>query len=286
MTEAGISERGQRFYRTMEAEVARGDLHFPTCMRLGLQIRRVLEDADSGPVEIARLVGLEPLLAALVVRLANSALYHRHGPAVADVRSALMRVGVNNVKPLALAVIARQIAHSGSPAIQRQAQQLWLHTIEVAALSWAIAIEVESVQPDQALYSGLVHTLGSFYLLARAGEFPELLEDHGELSDLIRYWSPRVSREVLLALGTPASIADAVEDADLYFEGWPPRNLSDVLYIALVSAETPDPFQDLGGVSREALTDEAFGRIRAPELQSMLARAAGRRAEALAVLSA
>lgn len=285
MSEQAISERGQQFFRAMEAELASGELNFPTCMELGIRIRRALEDADCGAEEIAHLVNLEPLLAAHVVRLANSAMFHPSGADIGDVRSAIMRVGVNNVKPLALSLIARQIAHSGDPATRKAAEQLWRHTIEVAALAWAIAVEVRAGNADQALYAGLVHKLGTFYLIARAREFPELLAEDGELSDLVRYWSPRVSRDVLLALGTPTAIADAVEDSDLFFEGWPPHDLSDVLYIASVSAETPDPFVDLGGVSRAALTEEAFGRIRREALAALLERAHERRVEALAALS-
>ncbi len=284
MSEQLISERGQRFYRLMEFELASGELSFPTSMELGLRVRRALDDPLCGADELSGMISLEPLLAAHVVRMANSAMFRRGPRPVADVRSALIRVGVAAVRPMALALVARQIAQSVGRPARAQAEQLWRHTIEVAALAWAIAAEVPRVSPDQALYAGLVHKLGSFYLIARAAEFPELLDEDGELADLIRYWNPRISREVLLALGTPADVADAVEDAELYFEGWPPRSLADVLYVAAVSADTSDPFEDLGGISRQALTDEAFGRIGAGELHTLLSRAAARRGEALASL--
>ncbi len=286
MTEEAISERGYRFYRLMESELASGELNFPTCMELGLRIRRALDAPDTGAEELARIISVEPLLAAHVVRLANSSMYRRGGKAAADVRTAVMQVGVAAIRPMALALVARQISQMGSRTTRQLADQLWRHTIEVAALSWALAAEVPEVSAEQALYAGLVHKIGSFYLIARAHDFPELVAEDGELAHLIRYWNPRISREVLLSLGTPESIANAVEDADLYFEGWPPRSLADVLYIATVSAETADPFMEQGGVSREALMDEAFGRIGHEELAAMLDRAAVRRLDALAALQA
>jgi len=284
MSEQPISERGQCFYRLMESELASGELSFPTSMELGLRIRRALDDPDCGAEALSRVISLEPLLAAHVVKMANSAMYRRASRPVADVCSALLRVGVAAVRPMALALVVRQIAQSVGRPARGQAEQLWRHTIEVAALAWAIAAEVPQVSPDQALYAGLVHKLGSFYLIARAADFPELLEEDGELADLIRYWNPRISREVLLALGTPGEVADAVEDAELYFEGWPPRSLADALYVAVVSADTSDPFEDLGGISRQALTGEAFGRFGEGELHGLLSRAAARRSEALASL--
>ncbi|MCB1907400.1 MAG: HDOD domain-containing protein [Rhodocyclaceae bacterium] len=284
MSEQQISERGMRFYSRMEAELASGDLDFPTCMELCLRIKRVLDDPLCGIDEVSRLISVEPLLAAHVVRMANSPLYHRGGKPIADVRSGVLRVGTAAIRPMALALVARQITQSVDRRVRAEADQLWRHTIEVAALSWAIAVDVFGVLPDQALYAGLVHKLGSFYLLARASEFPELIAEDSELADLIRYWNPRISREVLMALGTPESVADAVEEAELYFEGWPPRSLSDVLYIGVVCAETQDPFEDLGGISRAALTEEALGRIDGEQLRATLTRASGRHAEALATL--
>ncbi|MCB1957013.1 MAG: HDOD domain-containing protein [Rhodocyclaceae bacterium] len=286
MTEEAISERGYQFFRLMESELASGELNFPTCMELGLRIRRALDDPESGVEEISRIISVEPLLAAHVVRLANSAMYRRGGKAVGDVRTAVMQVGVAAIRPMALALIARQIAQSSSASTRARADQLWRYTIEVAALAWALATDIPEVSAEQALYAGLVHRIGSFYLIARANDFPELIAEDGELSDLVRYWSPRISREVLLALGTPGSVADAVEDAEVFFEGWPPRSLSDVLYIASVCSETADPFEDRGGVSREALMDEAFGRIGHAELYAMLDNAAQRRKDALAALQA
>ena len=284
MSEQHISERSRRFYRRMEAELASGDLDFPTSMELCVRIKRVLDDPLSGIDEVSRLISVEPLLAAHVVRLANSAMYRRGDRPIADVRNAVLLVGTAAIRPMALALVARQITQSVDARVRVEANQLWRHTIEVAALTWAIAADVPGVSPDQALYAGLVHKLGSFYLLARVSDFPELIAEEGELADLIRYWNPRISRDVLIALGTPEGVADAVEEAELYFEGWPPRSLSDVLYIGVVSAETPDPFEDLGGISRDALTDEALGRIDAEQLQAMLSRASARHAEALATL--
>ncbi|MCB1886785.1 MAG: HDOD domain-containing protein [Rhodocyclaceae bacterium] len=286
MIEDAISERGHQFFRLMESELASGELNFPTCMELGLRIRRALDAPDTGVEELARIISVEPLLAAHVVRLANSAMYRRGGKAASDVRTAVMQVGVAAIRPMALTLIARQIAQMGSKTSRSMADQLWRHTIEVAALAWALADEIDMVSAEQALYAGLVHKIGSFYLIARANDFPELVAEDGELAHLIRYWNPRISREVLIALGTPEDVANAVEDAELYFEGWPPRSLADVLYIATVSSETADPFEEQGGVTREALMDEAFGRIGHSELAAMLDRAAARRRDALAALQA
>ena len=139
MIEDAISERGHQFFRLMESELASGELNFPTCMELGLRIRRALDAPDTGVEELARIISVEPLLAAHVVRLANSAMYRRGGKAASDVRTAVMQVGVAAIRPMALTLIARQIAQMGSKTSRSMADQLWRHTIEVAALAWALA---------------------------------------------------------------------------------------------------------------------------------------------------
>ena len=48
------------------------------------------------------------------------------------------------------------------------------------ALAWSLARHVTGVNPDTALFAGIIHEVGGFYLLSRADEFPGLLDDDPE----------------------------------------------------------------------------------------------------------
>jgi HD-like signal output (HDOD) protein len=65
---------------------------------------------------------------------------------------------------------------AGTPAHRKLAVRLWEHTAHVAALAQVIARRVTHVNPDTAFFAGIIHEVGGFYLIARAGAYPGLLE--------------------------------------------------------------------------------------------------------------
>jgi HD-GYP domain-containing protein (c-di-GMP phosphodiesterase class II) len=62
--------------------------------------------------------------------------------------------------------------------IQGMVSTLWEHSAQVAALSRVIARKITKVDPETAMFAGIVHEVGNFYLLSRAEEFPSLLKSN------------------------------------------------------------------------------------------------------------
>ena len=96
---------------------------------------------------------------------------------VANVRSAIARIGFNTLRALVSSLVMQQIAGaSKNPLIRSKINQLWEHSAQVAALSQVLARRVTKSNPDTAMFAGIVHEVGGFYILSRAEEFPCLLE--------------------------------------------------------------------------------------------------------------
>ena len=149
--------------KKIAAQAARGELSFPTSVDATLKLQRALNDPDCHIDEAARLVQTEPLLAARTVAIANSAAYNRNGSEVTNVRAAVQRVGFRTLGALATAVIVRQLASGiDEPGLRAKADQLWQHSTHVAALSQVIARRVSFVDPDTAMFAGIVHEVGGF----------------------------------------------------------------------------------------------------------------------------
>lgn len=280
-------DRRRAFSAAIEQELKSGELVFPTCMQATLKIRRALDDENAGLTAVSRAISLEPLLSVKLLRMANSSFYNPQGHEVADVQRALMRVGVKSARVLALAVIGDQIATARELApVWRLADQLWRHSLDVASLSHAIAVQLDSFNPDTALLAGMVHAIGQFFLLARSHDYPELLEEQSELADFILYWDRRVGQAVLAALGTPEEIVDAIDTQDECSGQWPPRRLSDVLFLAVSAAGTPNPFSTVSLEEQIARRQQAFRDIEPDLINRMLDEARVRRAAAMAMLTA
>lgn len=281
------SDRRAAFSATIEKELKAGELVFPTSMQAAVKIRRALEQPDSSLSSVSKVISLEPLLSVKLLRMANSVFFNPSGVEVTDVQRALMRVGVNNARTLALAVIGDQLATASEFApVWRLADQLWRHSLDVASLAYSVSISLESAQPDTALLAGMVHDIGQFYLLSRVHDFPELLEEQSEMADFILYWDRRVGQAVLRSLGTPDLITEALDEQEECSGNWPPRKLSDILFLANSAAGTPNPFSTVSLEQQIVRRQEAFEGVDHETVNRLLDEARVRRAAAMAMLTA
>jgi HD-like signal output (HDOD) protein len=234
--------------KSIAAQAGRGELAFPTHVNATLKLQRALSDPDCHVEEAARLVQTEPLLAARTVAIANSAAYNRAGNDVTSVRAAVQRVGFRTLGALAAAIIVRQLASGVTdPLLRAKADQLWQHSANVAALALVIARRVSSVDPDTAMFAGIVHEVGGFYLLSRAAEFPGLLE--GGADEWIEHGQVEIGRGVLRKLGVPAPVTEAIEALWNGMRALPPETLGDTLMLAKDLAPVPSPLLERPGFS-------------------------------------
>jgi HD-like signal output (HDOD) protein len=247
-------------FHQLAAAAAHGELAFSTGTQVALRIQQALADPACHVDAAARLIQAEPLLAARMVGMANSAAFNPYGREVSDVRTAVSRLGFHNVRALATALATRQMASQSPQAAMRSlAEQLWRHTAEVTALAQVIARRVTGQDPETALFAALMHEVGGFYLLARAHEYPGLLDD--DLSGWIEEGEVEVGRAVLRVLGVPGGVMDGIE---AYWQGYlslPAVSLGDTLLLADELAHTASPLRQLAGehAAADARIDMAIG---------------------------
>ncbi len=237
-------------FRSIAAQAGRGELTFPTNVNASLKIQQVLSDPDCHMEAAAKLVATEPLLAARTVAVANSAAYNRSAAEITNVRSAVMRLGFRTLHSLVAALIVRQFGSKiVAPALRAKSAQLWEHTAHVAALSQVIARRVTHLDPETAMFAGIVHEVAGFYLLSRADEFPGLMDDDAE--EWAEYGERIIGRAVLKKLSVPEPVATAVEALWYGYRELPPKTLGDTLLLANDLAPVPSPLHQVAGVTPE-----------------------------------
>jgi HD-like signal output (HDOD) protein len=223
------------------AQAARGDITFPTSVNAVLRLQLALDEPDCHLEDAIRLVLGEPQLAARTVALANTAAFNSAGKSqITNVRAAVARIGYRRLQALVASLVVRQFgSRIVDPALRAKAEQLWAHTAHVAALAEAFARRVTFVNPDTALFAGIVHEVGGFYLLSRADEFPGLLDDDPE--KWAELCEDVVSREVLTKLAVPEQVAEAIVELRNAWLGMPPDSLRDTLLLANQFSPVPSP---------------------------------------------
>jgi HD-like signal output (HDOD) protein len=228
-------------FRTIAADLASGKASFPASAQVAMKVRKALEDPEC-PLETAvKLVQAEPVLAARVVAMANSPSYNPYGREFTDVRTSMQRLGFGTVRTLASAIVTRQLAGGGARN-QRLVSQLWEHCARVAALARVIAQRVTHVDAETAMFAGLVHEVGGFYMLSRAAEFPGLIDGSSEA--WVENGEAEVGRAVLQFLQVPPTVREAIES---YWSGYlelPPRTLGDTLLLADALSPVASPLRD------------------------------------------
>lgn len=235
------------------------EVTFPTFLDITFQVRSALKNPSLNVEQLAKLVGAEPLMSAKIIRMANSVAMNPSGREVADVKTAIVRVGMEAVRTVSFAVAMEQLLQSKQmQSFEAISKRLWEHTAHVAALCRVLARKLAKINGDEAMFAGLVHDIGVFYLMSRAANFPELVADKEELHALLVGWHDNIGHALLSALGQPESVLQAVQEHEQDREVKEVKTLSDVLYVANKIANTVASWRDKdldGAVDTSMLAD-------------------------------
>lgn len=231
----GNELKAQRFQ--MLADIARelsGEVVFPTYFDAVLRLRKVLNDPNQSIANIAHAILAEPLISAKLLHLANSAAYNPEGKDIVDLKSAIIRLGMNVVHTAALSIVMTQLMRAkGMAEFADTTHALWEHSIQTSAAAHVLASENSRINKDEAMLAGLIHDLGAFYMLYRASQYDELRHRPDTIKYLIVQWHESIGVSLLNVLGLPEEIVEATIDHD-HLRSQPStiRTLSDVIYVA------------------------------------------------------
>lgn len=247
-------------FRILE-DIARdlsGDVNFPTCLDAAILVRNTLKDPFANQEQVVQAIGIEPLISSKLLRLANSVSYNPSGTRISDLGKVIGRLGFDIVRTTSLAVAMDQMMKSRNLAAYDQiARQTWEHSVQVAAIARVLARHLGRVNPDEAMLAGLVHNIGVFYLLYRAAEYPEYRNNESAMIELLTGWHEGIGESLLHILGVPASITEAVRDQSHLRNVETPCTIGDVLYFAIVLADSDLAWQNSAIGDEETAIHEA-----------------------------
>jgi HD-like signal output (HDOD) protein len=189
------------------ADLENGRLMLPTLPEVALKVRETIDDDNASIADIAQIIETDAALSAQIIQVANSSLYR--GLSSADtVQNAVMRMGLNTIKNLAISLVMKQLFQATHPVVDRYLRSAWKQSTDVAALSAMIAKHYTTLAPDSALLAGLTHSIGLSPILVRAESDSELLNDNAELVKLLEESAPIVGTEILKKWGFSQALVD------------------------------------------------------------------------------
>ena len=149
-------------------------LDLPTPPSAVLAFLQTLARDDVSMEQLAELVRREPALAARILTVANSAGFHAGGE-VRSLKQSLQVLGVRTLHSIAASIAVREVFSSLPSARAGDFDGFWRHSLMVAELAQAIAVETAQASPEEAYLAGLLHDVGELLLLG------SLQADYGKL---------------------------------------------------------------------------------------------------------
>ena len=232
----GDSTAAFAFVTELAKEVSSGKVELPSFPDVAVRVRKVLADEAVANEQIARIVGSDAGLAARVLTLANSASLNRTGRAVADLKTAINRIGHNNVRTAAVSFAIAQLRRASELRnIAQDLERVWQEATLVAALSFSIGTRCQ-VNADESMLAGLLHNVGKLYILARANRHGNLFRDPPVLAQVLRDWHANVGKAIVENWGFPEHIAEAIGEHENIDRMVEKADVADVLTVAVMAA--------------------------------------------------
>ncbi|MCC6346670.1 MAG: HDOD domain-containing protein [Nitrospirales bacterium] len=137
----------------------------PTIPATAHQIMNLADDESASLGKLESIIQQDPAIAARIVSFSNSALFG-HTSSCTTVVCAIQRIGVNNVRNIALGISLMTLFDDGGQEHASGYQKLYHHSLVVGMLSKHIAEGSGLKRTEEYFLSGMLHDLG-FLLLNR-----------------------------------------------------------------------------------------------------------------------
>ncbi len=231
--DADVTTATFNFVAMLATDLSSEDLALPSWPEVVVKIKAALLDEDCSEEGLIRLVGSEPVLAARLLRSANSELPVDTAPA-GDLRTAVERLGFTRARSLAISLATAQIGNGQAIRhVKAYLADLWQHSIQVATIADIIAKKYTTINPAEAHLAGLLHDIGKLYVLTRAQNEPALCDSETTLQEVMDAWHTSIGSAIIESWGFCENFIAAISDHELCdLEGTRSANLTDVISVA------------------------------------------------------
>ncbi len=142
------------------------DLSLPPLPRSADRVLKKMREDSCGAAEIADEIEDDQVMAAEVIRIANSALY-RGLNKISAIRPAVARMGVDAIRTLMLHQSLKAATFGRKGVDEELAAVLWYRSVAAAHIMRGLA-ELTGVDPEDAFLLGLLHDIGNVLVLREA----------------------------------------------------------------------------------------------------------------------
>lgn len=240
-------EEKSALVQQLTKDLSEGDLELPSFPDIALRVRKALDDEMATTNHIVKILGAEPVLAAKILAIANSAAMRPSTEAITHLPMAVNRIGRSMVRNAAMSFAMTQTKQGYKLKESKDyLEALWSECAHVAALCYILTKRYTNLNPDEALLVGLMHGIGKLYILGRAEEYPTLFRDAEELHGIMAKWHASIGCAIIGKWGFSDYVSAAIANyADFERDDGEEANYTDVLTVAYILSQLMNSESDL-----------------------------------------
>jgi len=225
--EADVLEQGSvegeletgAYLRQLIAGIDPKHLELPAFPEVVNRLQVLLSDSQVSMKDVAALMQSDPVLAAKLLRTANSAAFNTKGVEIDNLNVALNRLGVTLIRSISMAFAMRQAEQEPYlQPIKNELRELLRRSNHVAAIACVVARQLPEVNADQAILAGLVHQIGTLFLVVSVQRDEPSLSENLDYEEAIAEFGASAAAAVLNTWQFPADVCDAVIAQDWLLE--------------------------------------------------------------------
>ncbi len=221
--------------------IEKDQLVLPTLPEVALKVREVADDPKADIEKLTGVIGNDAALSARIIRVANSPLL-RASRSIEDLRTALMRLGIQYTCNIATGLAMEQMFQATSDLVDVRMREVWSRSSEIAGISHVLCKHYTRLRPDQATLAGLVHKIGVLPILTYAEEHPALLKDSFTLDTVIEQLQGQLGDLILKTWNFPDELAHVPSQHMNFDRNIPKADYADIVTVAMLQSYAGSKF--------------------------------------------
>lgn len=141
---------------------------------------------------LTKVVQTDQVLSSRLLQVANSPAFYT-GAKITSPQYAITKLGLYTTSQIITTLSLEGLYRARSmQKLKNKLLSLWKHNCRVASISYVIAKKLTSLNPEQAMMSGLLHDIGKLPILLYSHTNPQLLPNTEALEQLLNKLHPYV----------------------------------------------------------------------------------------------
>ncbi len=243
-----VTEATASWRDALEEKLSSGEIAVPVLPRSASQVMTMVANPDTTACELSELVHGDPALAAIVLKIANSAVYGGR-TRIVSLQQAIARLGIGLLGEIAYSSILHRSVFN-IPEFEAEIHRIWKHALATGLFSKHVARSVRH-NVENAFLCGLLHSIGKPVILReyrkmvdRAGGSGKRIssEETDSILRLVESHHSAVGSRIARQWGLPESVCSSIAGHEMLDDAADQPPETAIVHVAVLLAhEALDP---------------------------------------------